>query len=78
MVGPSLTDDERRLANNRLKLGFVLLVGFSSGLVALQAGGTTVQLAVAVVGGLILGVVLLYFVVRAAREFNPGPGGGFR
>jgi hypothetical protein len=78
MVGPSFTDDERRLANTRLKVGFVLLVGFSSGLVALQAGGTTTQLAGAVVGGILLGVVLLYFVLKTAREFNPGRSGGFR
>jgi hypothetical protein len=74
MVGSSMTDDERRLASTRLKVAFVLLVAVSSGLVAVQAGGTALQLAAAVGGGLVLGIVLLFFVLRTAREFNPGPG----
>jgi pimeloyl-ACP methyl ester carboxylesterase len=70
MVGPSITDDERRLANRRLQLGFVLLVGVSGGLVALQAGASTPQIGVAVVGGLVLGGVLLLWLRRWSAQFR--------
>ena len=68
MVGPSLTDDERDSANRRLQLGFVLLVGVSGGMVAFEAGGTPVQLAVGVAGGLLIGAALLWFVLRTFDE----------
>jgi hypothetical protein len=70
MVGPSMTDEERQNANSRLKVGFVLLVGVSGGLVALQAQGTVVQLAFGFVGGLLVGTLLLWFLVRWAKEFG--------
>jgi len=72
MVGPSMTDDERRSANRRLQAGFVLFVGVSGGLVALRAGGTAVQLAAGLAGGLVVGLVMLWFLRRWTREFQPG------
>lgn len=68
MVGPSMTDDERDLANSQLSIGFVVLVGLSGGLVAFQAGGGLVQIGAAVAGGLVLGYVLLWFLSRLASE----------
>jgi undecaprenyl pyrophosphate phosphatase UppP len=70
MVGPSITDDERRDANNKLQLGFVLLVGISGGLVATQAGASLLQTAVAVAGGLVLGGVLLLWLRRWSAQFR--------
>jgi undecaprenyl pyrophosphate phosphatase UppP len=70
MVGPSITDDERRDANNRLQVGFVLLVGVSAGLVATQAGASLLQTAAAVVGGLLLGGVLLLWLRRWSAQFR--------
>lgn len=70
MVGPSITDDERRDANNRLQVGFVLLVGISAGLVATQAGASLVQIAVAVAGGLLLGGALLLWLRRWSAQFR--------
>ena len=70
MVGPSITDDERRLANRRLQIGFVVLVGVSGGLVALQAGASTLQIGVAIVGGLVLGGVLLLWLRRWSAQFR--------
>jgi ABC-type transport system involved in cytochrome c biogenesis permease component len=70
MVGPSLSDEERTLANARLKLGFVLLVAASAGLVALQVGGSPLQLGAAVGAGLALGLALLAFLLRLGREFR--------
>jgi hypothetical protein len=76
MVGPSLSEEEQSVARLRLKAGFVLLVGLSGGLVALGAGGDPWQLAVAVAGGSAVGLVLLFFMLRMARqlrESNRGP-----
>jgi hypothetical protein len=70
MVGPSITDDERDLANRRLQVGFVVLVGLSGGLVALQAGASSLQVGVAVVGGLVLGGVLLLWLRRWSAQFR--------
>jgi ammonia channel protein AmtB len=72
MVGPSMTDEERQSANRRLQAGFVLVVGVSGGLVALRAGGTTVQLLAGLAGGLVVGLVMLWFLRRWTREFQPG------
>lgn len=71
MVGPSYTEEERRLASLRLKLGFVLLVGASGALVALQVDGSLVQLVGGFVGGLVVGVLLLAFLIHWGKEFNP-------
>jgi hypothetical protein len=68
MVGPSMSDDETRVANTRLRVGFVLLVGVSGALVALTAGATVLQIAFAFVGGSVLGLVLLWFLSLWGRE----------
>ncbi|WP_318569225.1 hypothetical protein [Salinigranum marinum] len=70
MVGPSITDDERRLANRRLQLGFVVLVGVSAGLVALQAGASTLQVGIAAVAGFGLGGALLLWLRRWSAQFR--------
>jgi lysozyme family protein len=69
VVGPSITPEERSVASLRLKLGFVLLVSLSAGLVALQARGSAVQIAVALAAGLAIGGALLWFLQRWGREF---------
>lgn len=70
MVGSSLTDDEKATANTRLKIGFVLLVAVSMGLMALQVDPTPLQLAVVIVVGLGVGVVLLWFVLRNLAAYR--------
>ncbi|ELZ66820.1 hypothetical protein C5B91_11395 [Haloferax sp. Atlit-10N] len=70
MVGSSMSDEETRLANNRIKIGFVLLVGVSAGLVAVQAGATLVQSAIALLAGLAVGGVLTWYLGRWAKEFT--------
>lgn len=69
MVGPGTSEAERDEAGLRLKVGFVLLVGASGGLVALQADGSMVQLGVAVVAGVLLGLALATFLQRLAGQF---------
>ncbi|AKU08769.1 MULTISPECIES: hypothetical protein [Haloferax] len=70
MVGSSMSDEETRLANNRIKIGFVLLVGVSAGLVAVQAGATLVQSAIALLAGVAVGGVLTWYLGRWAKEFT--------
>ncbi|MCL9817891.1 hypothetical protein [Natronocalculus amylovorans] len=69
MVGPSITEEERNIANKRLKIGFILLVAFSAVLMALQVDPTLQQLAVIFIGGVVFGAVLLWFVLRNMRTF---------
>ena len=70
MVGSSLTDDEKSIANKRLKIGFVLLVAGSMALMSLRIDPTPIQLAAAFGIGLGVGIVLLWFVLRNLREFR--------
>ncbi|ELZ99276.1 hypothetical protein [Haloferax sulfurifontis] len=70
MVGSSMSDEETRLANNRLKIGFILLVGVSAALVAVQAGATLLQSAIALVAGLVIGGLLTWYLKRWSREFT--------
>lgn len=70
MVGSSLTDDEKNTANTRLKAGFVLLVAASMGLMALQVDPTPLQLAAVFAVGIVVGVGLLWFVLRNLAEYR--------
>ncbi|SFK82906.1 hypothetical protein SAMN04487950_1309 [Halogranum rubrum] len=64
MVGPSLSDEEHRIASLQFKLGFVLVVGISAGIIALQAQGSLVQIGVAAVAGIVLGWLLLAYLTH--------------
>jgi hypothetical protein len=60
MVGP-LSDERRESGTRRLQMAFVALVAASAGLISLQVDPTVVQFAVAVLGGVVLGVVLVAY-----------------
>mgnify|MGYP005852853169 CR=1 FL=1 len=70
MVGSSLTDEEKSVANTRLKVGFVLLVAGSMALMSLHVDPTLGELAAAFGIGLLIGGGLLWFVLRNLREFR--------
>jgi len=70
MVGSSLTDAEKESANTRLKIGFVLLVAASMALMALQVDPTPLQFAAAFGIGIVVGIALLWFVLRNLRAFR--------
>jgi len=70
MVGSSLTDEQKSVANTRLKVGFVLLVAVSMALMSLHIDPTLSELAAAFGAGLIVGIALLWFVLRNLREFR--------
>ncbi|SDF65427.1 hypothetical protein [Halorientalis regularis] len=69
MVGP-VSNDERQSFTRRLKIGFVVLVGVSAGLITLQGDPTPVVLAGAVVGGLFAGTLLVQFAIPSADSFR--------
>lgn len=71
MVGPSFTEEDRRVASRRLKAGFVLLVGVSAGLVSYRAGASLAEGAIVVGASLAVGAALLWFVVRLLRQMQP-------
>ncbi|WP_227374185.1 hypothetical protein [Haladaptatus halobius] len=60
MVGP-ISSEERTAAMSRLKAAIVLLVGSSGGLIALHAGASAVGMAVAVLSGLVVGGLLVWY-----------------
>ncbi|GEM_PF-5820628 len=54
------------IADRRLMAGFVLLVGLSGGLMAVQGGAPAAVVAVATAGGLVAGGLLLWYLLRIA------------
>ena len=70
MVGSSFTDDEKRAANTRLKVGFVLLVAGSMVLMALRADLTLLELGGIFAVGVVVGTVLLWYVLRNLTAFR--------
>jgi len=68
MVGPSTTEDELRRQWTLLKAAFVLLVGVSAGMIAVQGGADLVSVAAVVVLGLLLGVTLIYYLSSIAPD----------
>lgn len=65
MVGPP-SNDEKRAGMARLRLGVVVLVGASAGLIAFSGGGSVLEVGVAIVAGLVVGVVLFAYLVHIA------------
>lgn len=63
MVGP-MSDEERRAGSQRLYAGFVALVGASAGMMALSGGATLLQTAVVALGGIALGICLMWYLLQ--------------
>ncbi|ERH13295.1 MAG: hypothetical protein J07HB67_02333 [halophilic archaeon J07HB67] len=72
MVGPSISETERDTARRRMKIGFVVVVAVSGGLVAFQSGATPTQALGATVGGAVVGGGLLWFVLGILEDIQPG------
>jgi hypothetical protein len=70
MVGPSLSDRDRRVASRRLRVGFVGLVGCSGGLVALAVSATPAQALAAVLAGVLVGGALLLYLDHVGQEWR--------
>lgn len=69
MVGPP-SKEERLTASRRLKAGFVLLVGLSTGLLTLTGNPTIFVFSLAVLAGCVVGVVLVVFAFPSGFEFR--------
>ncbi|HET7324760.1 MAG TPA: hypothetical protein VFJ06_10540 [Halococcus sp.] len=69
MVGPA-SREQRLAASRRLKLGFVLLIGFSAGLITLRSDPTIFVFALAVCCGLVFGIVLVAVAFPRGFEFR--------
>ncbi|WP_276271860.1 hypothetical protein [Haloarcula litorea] len=86
MVGPSISDDDRRQFLKQLKAGFAVLVGGSMALVTLWGGADLPLVAGVAVGATLVGGLLAQFTFpdsiaetpygksEAARERGPKPG----
>jgi hypothetical protein len=61
MVRGSVSEDERRYWSTVLKYGFVGVVAMSAALIAVQGGGTALQVGVVAVAGAAFGVLLLRY-----------------
>jgi len=66
MSRPRGRDGGDGIADRRLLAGFVLLVGLSGGLMALQGGASVPAIGVATAGGLVAGGALLWYLLRIA------------
>jgi membrane associated rhomboid family serine protease len=68
MVGPSISGEEREGRSLQLKVGFVLVVAASGGLIGVWAGGSVEKVLGGALGGLVLGVVLAWYLSWLAGE----------
>ncbi|SFH36780.1 hypothetical protein SAMN04488066_10260 [Halorubrum aquaticum] len=69
MVEP-MSREERDAGNRKVKIGFLLLVAVSPPLIAMIGDPTPTQLAIAAVGGLLLGLLVVWYLSRLAAEFT--------
>lgn len=67
MVGP-MSDEERSSLTLRLKVGFVLLIGFSAGLITLVGDPTLLEVALVTLVGFGVGGVLVWVVFPGTGE----------
>lgn len=67
-----MSEAEREAGNRKVKAGFLLLVAASPPLIALQWGATPMQLLAALAVGVVLGVALVWYLSRLAKEFTGG------
>ena len=67
MVGP-MSSEERSRLTLRLKVGFVLLIGFSAGLITLLGDPTLLEIALVTGAGLVFGALVVRFVFPGTGE----------
>lgn len=67
MVGPSITDDYQATGMRRLAAGFVLLLGFTGGMIAVRGDAPMAVVALAAAAGGAVGVGLLVYLSSIVR-----------
>lgn len=71
MVGP-LTDAERARSVGRIKIAIVLLFGFSTGMITTQGDASIGIVVAAVVTGLVVGAVLVWYLFPETEDLSSG------
>ena len=71
MSGP-ISQEDRERTMTRLKVGTVLLVGVSGGLITSQGEAAWTVVAASVVGGLVVGAGLVWFLFPDLEDVSPG------
>ena len=77
MTGP-ISEEDRERTMGRLKIGSVLLVGVSSGLITSQGDASFRMVVAAVVAGLALGVVLVRYLFPSLEGLSPASDRDYR
>jgi len=71
MAGP-ISQEERQRTMRKLKVGVVLLVGLSGGLITSQGEASWQVVVAAVAGSLVVGVVLVWYLFPDLQTLSPG------
>ena len=71
MSGP-ISQEDRERTMTRLKVGVVLLVGVSGGLITSQGEAAWTVVAAAVAGGLVVGATLVWLLFPDLEDVSPG------
>ena len=77
MTGP-VSDEDRERTMTRLKVGTVLLVGLSAGLITSQGDASPAVVAAAVVAGLLVGAALVRFLFPSIEQLAPASNREYR
>lgn len=71
MVGPSISDEDRKQFLFRLRVGFALFVGLSMGLAVMASDGSIPLMAGAFAGGTAAGAALAWWVFPDSIGVGP-------
>jgi H+/Cl- antiporter ClcA len=77
MAGP-ISQEDRERTMTRLKVGVVLLVGLSGGLITSQGEAAWPVVAAAVAGGLVVGAALVWFLFPDLADVSPATDRDYR
>ncbi|WP_254837606.1 hypothetical protein [Natronomonas marina] len=77
MTGP-ISDEDRERTMTRLKVGVVLLVGLSAGLITSQGDASLVVVLGAVAAGLLVGAALVWYLFPSVEQLSPASNREYR
>jgi uncharacterized membrane protein YccC len=77
MVGP-ISNEDRERTMRRIKIGSVLLVGASAGLITLQGDASLEVVAGAVAIGLLVGMALVWYLFPDTEALSPASNREYR
>ena len=77
MTGP-VSDEDRERTMTRMKIGTVLLVGLSAGLITSQGDASPAVVAAAVFSGLLVGAALVRFLFPSIEQLAPASNREYR